>query len=496
MYQEVMNPIMVAAAIRDQALKGPLSCGRLAPNALTGEGAVEFASAWGLPLLPLDANISDPSRQRWKQWAKDLNETDGRLTIHYSNNATLDDRMQRVVNTNKMRVKHVKLMLQNTPAFVSFEEEQNNYIQRQAQGIQQPRSPTSTPMEVGSPRGTSPEPKIPEMVDGSNEGVDSSRAIKNGTVLQTQYDSVHNRNDPKFPSDANGNTHNTVFNFDTMEGLLTWANNGLPVEMNRATEQYLTSAALNHTLSRNASEQETDMDCDTRMAMDYATSYLWFQDDRTLTQEDDLSESQTLNDQDTGVGHLLEAANRRLRGLRVSEAQNHVDMTGNAWKTLTPMITSPEEDSYTPLGTPPRECYTTNEHVDQDWDEINDTVGVIIIDRAGNLACGSSSGGLGMKMRGRAGPAGLPGAGSAVIPADPDDPEGTTVAVVASGTGEYINSTMAATMAAERVYYGVKKVAGGTLEECGDGEALEAFIAKEFLGKSLKTQFTLPKTQA
>lgn len=87
-----------------------------------------------------------------------------------------------------------------------------------------------------------------------------------------------------------------------------------------------------------------------------------------------------------------------------------------------------------------------------------------------------------MKMRGRAGPAGIPGSGTALIPADKDDPEGTVVAVVASGTGEYITTTMAATFAAERLYQGMKKIDGGKLLPCEDSEVLEAFIKKEFDG--------------
>jgi taspase (threonine aspartase 1) len=127
-----------------------------------------------------------------------------------------------------------------------------------------------------------------------------------------------------------------------------------------------------------------------------------------------------------------------------------------------------------------------------DEDKINDTVGVIVIDRMGNLATASSSGGLGMKLRGRAGPAAILGAGTAVMPADKDDPEKTMVAVVASGTGEYISSTMAATFAAERLYYSQKKIVGGKLVECDDSEVLEAFIQKEFMGKSHRLTYSRP----
>jgi hypothetical protein len=121
-------------------------------------------------------------------------------------------------------------------------------------------------------------------------------------------------------------------------------------------------------------------------------------------------------------------------------------------------------------------------HHSDEGDDVNDTVGVIVIDKNGNLAAGSSSGGIALKMRGRVGPAAIPGVGTAVIPADPEDPEGTTVAVVVSGSGEWITSTCCAQMAAERLYHGMKKVGGGKLVPCDDEDVLHAFIEKEFTG--------------
>jgi len=45
-------------------------------------------------------------------------------------------------------------------------------------------------------------------------------------------------------------------------------------------------------------------------------------------------------------------------------------------------------------------------------DLVTDTVGCICVDRWGNVAAGSSSGGIGMKHRGRIGPAALIGVGT------------------------------------------------------------------------------------
>jgi taspase (threonine aspartase 1) len=119
----------------------------------------------------------------------------------------------------------------------------------------------------------------------------------------------------------------------------------------------------------------------------------------------------------------------------------------------------------------------------QDEDHITDTVGAIAVDSWGNIACGASSGGIGMKYRGRVGPAALVGVGAAVIPTDPDDPEQACVATVTSGTGEHMATTMAATVCAERLYQSVKKNRGGEYVEVSEDEALKAMIENEFMGK-------------
>lgn len=90
-------------------------------------------------------------------------------------------------------------------------------------------------------------------------------------------------------------------------------------------------------------------------------------------------------------------------------------------------------------------------------DRITDTIGAIAVDRHGRIACAASSGGIGMKHRGRVGPAALVGVGAAVIPADPADPSQTTVASVTSGTGEHMATTMAAATCADRVFWGQRR---------------------------------------
>lgn len=117
-----------------------------------------------------------------------------------------------------------------------------------------------------------------------------------------------------------------------------------------------------------------------------------------------------------------------------------------------------------------------------DEDRITDTVGAIAIDMFGNIAAGSSSGGIGMKHRGRVGPAALVGVGTAVFPADSEDPDDVTVAAVISGTGEHMATTMASQKCAERLYFCTKHGPGNTYPEVTEEEAMEAFVTCDFMG--------------
>ncbi|KAL9059007.1 MAG: hypothetical protein Q9162_001395 [Coniocarpon cinnabarinum] len=116
-----------------------------------------------------------------------------------------------------------------------------------------------------------------------------------------------------------------------------------------------------------------------------------------------------------------------------------------------------------------------------DEDLITDTVGAIAIDSEGNIACGASSGGIGMKFRGRVGPAALVGVGAAVCPANNEDKSRMTTACVTSGTGEHMATTLAANVCAERLYNSVRAKRAGGLEPCSDDEAVKAMIEQDFM---------------
>lgn len=115
-------------------------------------------------------------------------------------------------------------------------------------------------------------------------------------------------------------------------------------------------------------------------------------------------------------------------------------------------------------------------------DLITDTVGAIAIDMYGNIAAGSSSGGIGMKHRGRVGPAALVGIGTAVVPRDERDEDEVSVAAVTSGTGEHMATTMASQKCAERLYHMNRRGRGGQNIEATEEEAMESFVYADFMG--------------
>lgn len=114
-------------------------------------------------------------------------------------------------------------------------------------------------------------------------------------------------------------------------------------------------------------------------------------------------------------------------------------------------------------------------------DRITDTVGAIAIDQRGDMAAGSSSGGIGMKHRGRVGPAALVGIGTAIIPANADDEDRLVVGAVTSGTGEHMATTQASQRCAERLYHGTRRgIDGRDVEEPEESVVMESFITHDF----------------
>ncbi len=124
-------------------------------------------------------------------------------------------------------------------------------------------------------------------------------------------------------------------------------------------------------------------------------------------------------------------------------------------------------------------------------DAITDTVGAIAVDSTGNIAAGSSSGGIGMKHRGRTGPAALVGIGTAVVPVRANDKDQTCVAAVTSGTGEHMATTMASSVCATRLYTNTRVDKHGNLVETDEDNAMMAFVNDDFMSTCFDFHFRL-----
>jgi hypothetical protein len=112
---------------------------------------------------------------------------------------------------------------------------------------------------------------------------------------------------------------------------------------------------------------------------------------------------------------------------------------------------------------------------------VQDTVGVIVLDGSGNLACGASSGGPAMKDPGRIGPAAIPGAGAAIK----QQPVGwRKTAVLATGSGEPILAMSSSSVAAERLFYLQTVDENLELRACPEDAVLPLYIRNEFQSKS------------
>ncbi|KAF3904552.1 L-asparaginase [Orbilia brochopaga] len=95
----------------------------------------------------------------------------------------------------------------------------------------------------------------------------------------------------------------------------------------------------------------------------------------------------------------------------------------------------------------PSEIPGTPQLLKEKVDLVTDTVGAICIDRYGNMAAGSSSGGIGMKQPGRVGPAALIGVGTYV-----KDRADRQVGTVVSGTGEHMLHALISSQTCNRLY--------------------------------------------
>ncbi|PNS14740.1 hypothetical protein CAC42_1762 [Sphaceloma murrayae] len=432
---QIKNPISLARLILDQSMH-QLSLRRVPPNLLVGQGATEFANECGMSVVPHDALVSSGARERWAKWKMELvnakrkssaSPTSSHGVVTFTN--TNDTSEKRSIADEESRKIHVRAM--------------ENSVWNEAQ----PASPPPFDDPAGS---STSESKL-----GSRPSSASNDLSSLSSVLAEQECL-----DPE-----------TGVCRDPAPELSRYSSRPPPTA-DMSTSQIIgpTKHRDDHLLAVTAPHVDVEMsDVDDDDDADLCESYksdLFGSDKRGIRRLTSWTDGSSASDSTTTSLQLpsLTPSPPAAQSLPARPGQNSIPSQPSASDRVDPTIR--------PIGSG-----------DSREDHVTDTVGAIAIDRYGNIACGASSGGIGMKHRGRIGPAALVGVGAAVVPTDRDDREQTCVATVTSGTGEHMATTMAATMFAERVYSGVKKTRGGALAECdNDDEIMKSVVDKEFMG--------------
>ncbi|KAH8731210.1 nucleophile aminohydrolase [Phaeosphaeriaceae sp. PMI808] len=431
---QIKNPISLARLVYQHTMHS-LTLRRVPPNLLVAQGATEFAVEMGMPILPHDALVAPAAKERWLRWRADLRSAERKFKKagnHPScwkvrtDIAPEDETAQR-----KIREQHTENLLREmiSPNRSHSVSPTNRLAHQIPYNVTEPSSDLPLPLSE-QPSGSwgskhciatpdiSDPLPVPVMVRPHTVTESSRSAFINSTQ---KVPTVSHYKDYQTPQIA-GN--------DTMLE---------DTEMKDSGPFHL-APALGHTSWGDSSNEESNSDSSI-----------------PNMRAPQSSQSATAN---TPLWMML-----------------HDQDIATHSSCITTPSTNVRENTASPL--PP---LFTNPFWQSEEDHITDTVGAIAVDSCGRIACGASSGGIGMKYRGRVGPAALVGVGAAVIPTDPDDPEQTCVATVTSGTGEHMATTMAATVCAERLYQSVKKNKGGEYAEVSEDEALKSMIENEFMG--------------
>lgn len=421
------------------------------PNLLVGQGATDFAHDHGMPVVPHDFLISPAAKERWSRWHEDLivaeRKKRGVEARQYGLSPPPEqysdpfDDVEEAEQSRKAHTKALIVSLRNEAQPISpppsDERDPNDEISRS------PSFTTLEPNRYGEDSDTpdsTPDP--PEFSDPYGPpGVSLIEASKNPLVNSSQSTTTKRSSIRGNDGQATG----PLLDPDDPE-----------VHMSDTEGRPLASALRPIGRDRYDGSSGSDSESTTKSLI---LPSLTPTSPSSPTNKNQSTEPETTPIPETPEQQRVEAP--------------------------TPEVSTPLDHVHKDPPLPPQPARATSAQAGKaegEEDQITDTVGAIAIDIYGNIACGASSGGIGMKYRGRMGPAALVGIGAAVLPIDTDDKDRTTVATVTSGTGEHMATTMAAYVCGERIYGGLRKGRGGIFEEVEDDEAMRGFIEKDFMG--------------
>ncbi|KAK5019611.1 nucleophile aminohydrolase [Cryomyces antarcticus] len=444
---QIRNPISLARLVLEHTTQ-QLTLRRVPPNLLVAQGATDFAFEQGMPVLPHDALISPAARERWIRWKSDLRHAERK-----AREAEAKDRGYSLPSSSSSN--------RGTDPAPAHEEKARSRLRQE-----HTNALLASVWNEGQP--VSPAPSAQDMSDSSSDPLMS-------LSRQSMAESSSSRSSPDESRPETPESEQEYIDPRGPPGMLAQSAKSPFIK----STQSLVSSPL-----QSASPDVTDgHGPSTLVPIDIEMS-------------------------DVGAGRNRVGTNSRLHnraydGSSGSDTESTTTMLPSSPKQhptpdvmsvvseaaqAMPLPSTPPEhvQSPSPRATTPLRHVMENPPLPPPLtkrpDHITDTVGAIAIDCYGNIACGASSGGIGMKYRGRIGPAALVGVGAAVVPIDADDKDKTCVASVTSGTGEHMATTMAAAVCAERLYHGVQKARGGGFESAGDDEAIRSMIEKDFMG--------------
>ncbi|KAH3960498.1 hypothetical protein HBI38_192010 [Parastagonospora nodorum] len=431
---QIKNPISLARLVHEHTMHS-LTLRRVPPNLLVSQGATDFAVEMGMPILPHDALISPAAKERWLRWRADLRvaERKGRKSGNHPScwQVRGDVAPEDEVAQRKIRQQHTENLLGKTFSGRSpspSPSDENLYYTTE-DTLTTPSDPSLLPSErssgswPGADRIATPDTSDPSPAPG---------AVRPHTVAESSRSALINSTQ-KVP---------TLGQYKNYRG----SQNPFPGDT-EMQDIHSGPVRIVPDSGHNSWADGSGEDSDSALS------------DATMKAEKP----------DRPAEDAL------ITTLPVKPPEKEL-------VAPSPRLTTPLSHVKETAPLPPAPSASSPKQSKSEEDHITDTVGAIAVDSWGNIACGASSGGIGMKYRGRVGPAALVGVGAAVVPTDLDDPEQACVATVTSGTGEHMATTMAATVCAERLYQSVKKNRGGEYVEVSEDEALKAMIENEFMG--------------
>jgi taspase (threonine aspartase 1) len=418
-----------------------LTLRRVPPNLLVSQGATDFAYEMGIPVLPYDALISPAARERWLRWRADLRTAErkakksGNPPSSYKVRKDPEPSEEQIRET--MRRQHEREMLQDSPYIRNSDDNTFYHSERSSNTSFEPSGPSPSLSDVSAVSWQSEKRTPTPDSSPSDEPAESFSMAAPHTVTESSRNAFIN-----------------------------------------STQKVPTLSTLkDYRAQREKSGDFITEDTEMKDLGDIPKQPRHTRGRKSYSDGSD--ESNSASSAVTMKTPCPQSPPAAAINSRLPETPSEKQAENPTPRNSTPLNHIKEN---APLPLAPG-SYNLRREAEED--DITDTVGAIAIDSWGRIACGASSGGIGMKYRGRVGPAALVGIGTAVIPVDPNDTERTSVATVTSGTGEHMATTMAATVCAERLYSGVKKGKAGTYETVTEDEALKGMIENDFMGMVL-----------